>query len=293
MPGKFLVDGLVEPGLHPLVVGGIYPDPDLYLYPVIAKIVDIHPGLCSPGCFLIQYGRLLLHEVQKKRADKVEVRTIGDAEPYRKPVGVAFAVVVDVAVRKGAVGNRNLAVVGSDQFRVDDADLRDPSEVPLGLNVVPHLERLESQDDQSAGEILDGSAHGHADGHTSSSQQGGDRSGVDPEGSDHREDQDDPQQRGHETEDERRQGRVGTLLLESFRDDALGLPDQPGPDYIDYYGKDDLETELDNCGSRALEELVCRSRLDCFNQLCTLGDDGVCRKGFRGRGGLKDLEHIR
>ena len=165
-----------------------------------------------------------------------------------------------------------------------DRNLGNTAEKALDLHIVVHLEGLESQQDDSAGEILDGSAHRHADGHAAGSQQGGDGGSVDAQCADHRENQHDPKKGGHQALDESGQRGIGFLLLETFGNDCLGLPDEPGADDIDQEGEQDLETEFDDGGQGVLKQFIRRCRADGLHNLGPLCYQGIRRESRRGRG---------
>ena len=163
---------------------------------------------------------------------------------------------------------------------MDDGDFGNPAEIALDLHVVTDLERFEGEEHQAAGEILDGPAHGHANGHAACREKGGEGRDVDAQGADHRQDEHDPKKGADHALNEGGQGGVRLLLGKSFRDDLLCFPDQPGTDHVEQEGDQHLQAELEGGGSRTLEQFVGGCGADGLNELGTLCDQGIGRKLF-------------
>ena len=287
--GEFLVDAFVEPMLDLLVVLGEEPHAELDLDRAVLQLAHIDLGIFGAGRVSVQDLGLVLDELQQDLADLVHVRAVGDVELEAEPVRVTRTVVVDVAVGEFAVGDRDLAVVGGNDLRVHDADLRHTAEDALRVDEIADFEGLESQQDEASGEVLHGAAHRHADGHAAGCEQRGDGGGVDAERADHGEDQHDPKGGADQALDERGDGLVGLAFLEGLGEDLLNLADQPGADDVDGDGEQDLEAEGRDGREGPFEELVLGRGLEGLDELRALGGEGLGGEGLHG-GGLEGRE---
>ena len=241
---EFRVDALVEVELRGPVIRSRHPGADDEVHGAVRELLHGHERVGGARRLRIQDARILTHDAEQ---DFLAGSGVGAVFHAHGKVDAAYreaAVVDDIAIGQGAVGQNHAAVVDGGQVRAHDGDLGHDAGVTLGLDVVTCLEGLEDHQHQAAGEILHRAAQRHAEGHAARCKQGGEGRGVDAQCAHEHDDQQDGQGHGHETGDERGHRPVGLLALEITLQRVLDPFDQPGADEIQDEGQDDLDAEL-------------------------------------------------
>ena len=109
----------------------------------------------------------------------LEVGAIGHRGYYIQTDDGLFSVVDEALGGQLAVGDDDGAAVEGTHDGVEDTYLFDVAFVLPTLDVVVNLEGLHEQDDDAAGEVLQGALQGHADGQTHGAEEGDEGGGLD------------------------------------------------------------------------------------------------------------------
>ena len=107
------------------------------------------------------------------------VRTVLERKFEIVTAPASVGIVLDGSSGKGAIRDDDNLICKSDYLGREDVDLRDYAVVALSLDVVSGLERLEHQQDNASGKVLESAAEGKAYCHTSSSQKCSKRRSID------------------------------------------------------------------------------------------------------------------
>ena len=223
------------------VVGDGDPHPDGEVDGAGAEVADADGGFVG---FPLHLG-LSLDDVPEHLLGLLEVGAVGHRGDHIEADLLLAGVVDEGLGGELAVGDDDDAAVEGAHDGVEDADFLDVALVGAALDVVAHLEGAHEEDDDAAGEVLEGALEGHADGEAHGAEQGDERGGLDADDVHGHDDDHRLEQHVDERREERLERGLGVAAVEAFDDEFFEHLGQLEADPEDEDGDEELGHEAD------------------------------------------------